>query len=93
MECEEGYLHTPDFADVIVRDTETLGVAEDGHVGLLQVLSLVPKSYPGHSLITEDLGAVYGTDTCRCGRKGKYFKVFGRVPKAEARGCSDTFTI
>jgi hypothetical protein len=32
-----------------------------------------------------------GVDDGRCGRMGKYFTVIGRVPKAELRGCSDTY--
>jgi hypothetical protein len=56
------------------------------------LLSLIPKSYPGHSILTEDLGTIYGVDNCQCGRKGKYFKVHGRIKSAEIRGCSDTYT-
>ena len=47
-------------------------------------------SYPGHSLLTEDMGAILGVDDCPCGRKGKYFRIDGRIPQAEIRGCSDT---
>jgi hypothetical protein len=53
-------------------------------------LSLLPHSYPGHSILTEDIGKLVGVDTCPCGRKGKYFKIFGRIKNAEIRGCSDT---
>lgn len=90
MECEKGFLHTPDFADVIVRDMETLVPLPIGEKGIIQVLSVLPKSYPGHSLLTEDVGKIIGEDDCLCGRKGKYFVVEGRIPKAELRGCSDT---
>jgi phenylacetate-coenzyme A ligase PaaK-like adenylate-forming protein len=90
VECAEGYLHAPVFADVIVRDTVTLHPLPFGRPGLLQTLSVVPVSYPGHSLLTEDLATVHGEDDCRCGRLGKYFRVHGRLPKAELRGCSDT---
>ena len=65
--------------------------ASHGEEGVLQVLSPLPRSYPGHSLLTEDLGVLLGEDDCPCGRKGKYFKVTGRVPRAEVRGCSDTY--
>jgi hypothetical protein len=34
---------------------------------------------------------ILGEDDCKCGRKGKYFKVLGRIKKAKIRGCSDTF--
>ncbi len=89
MECEWGLLHTPNFADVLIRDPITLQVMPFGEQGLIQVMSLLPRSYPGHSLLTEDLGAILGEDDCPCGRKGKYFRVDGRVPNVELRGCSD----
>lgn len=90
VECEKGYLHPPRFADVIIRHPKTwapLGIDEEGAI---QVLSALPKSYPGHSLLTEDLGRIVSIDSCPCGRKGKAFEVLGRVPKTEIRGCSDT---
>lgn len=90
MECESGYFHTPDFADIIIRDTVSYKSLNKSETGLIQVMSLLPKSYPGHSILTEDLGYLVGEDDCLCGRKGKYFKVIGRLPKAEIRGCSDT---
>ncbi|MHB8062980.1 MAG: LuxE/PaaK family acyltransferase [Ruminiclostridium sp.] len=52
---------------------------------------MIPRSYPGHALLTEDKGIILGEDDCPCGRFGKYFKVTGRIPKAEIRGCSDTY--
>jgi len=91
VECEHGYLHAPNYADVIVRDQTSFEPLPYGHQGIIQVLSLLPKSYPGHSLLTEDLGTIYGEDDCQCGWKGKYFTVAGRIAKAELRGCSDTY--
>ena len=90
MECSYGHLHCPDFADVLIRDPLTLEVAPFKKEGVIQVLSVLPLSYPGHSLLTEDLGTIHGEDDCLCGRKGKYFTVSGRMPMAELRGCSDT---
>lgn len=91
VECAEGHLHTPNFADVLIRDSITFEPLAYGQQGLIQVMSELPKSYPGHSLLTEDLGIILGEDDCPCGWKGKYFSVAGRIPKAELRGCSDTF--
>lgn len=91
VECSEGYLHAPSYADIIVRDKITFEPLLNGQEGLIQVLSELPKSYPGHSLLTEDIGTIHGEDNCTCGWKGKYFTVAGRIPKAEVRGCSDTF--
>jgi phenylacetate-coenzyme A ligase PaaK-like adenylate-forming protein len=89
LECEHGVLHAPSFADVIARDARTLEPVQ-GREGVLQVLSALPTSYPGHSLLTEDLGTVLGEDDCACGRKGRYFTVRGRIARSEIRGCSDT---
>jgi len=86
MECEAGHLHAPAFADVRMRDLQTLEPASHGAV---EVFSLLPRSYPGHAILTEDVGTVLGEDDCPCGRKGTYFLIHGRIPQAELRGCSD----
>lgn len=90
MECEHGFFHASHFSDIIVRRSKDFSTCALKERGLIQLLSLLPRSYPGHSIITEDEGAIFGEDNCRCGRKGKYFKVFGRIKNAELRGCSDT---
>lgn len=89
MECSAGRLHTPDYAEVIVRDPISLAPLPLGHTGVIQLLSELPGSYPGHSLLTEDVGAVLGEDDCPCGRMGRTLRVDGRLPRAELRGCSD----
>ncbi|OLP58255.1 acyl-protein synthetase [Xaviernesmea oryzae] len=91
LECEEGHLHASVHADVLIRDPRTFRCMEIGETGLIEVLSLLPRSYPGHALLTEDVGRIEGVDTCPCGRLGTYFSVAGRVAKAEVRGCSDTY--
>jgi len=83
-------LYCPDFADVVIRDPETWAEQPVGEPGLIEVVSTLPRSYPGHVLLTEDLGVVNGIDDGDW--PGKHFSVLGRLPKAEARGCSDTFT-
>lgn len=84
-----GSLYCPDFADVVVRDPETWAELPPGEPGLLEVVSTLPTSYPGHVLLTEDLGVVHGVDDGDW--PGKRFSVLGRLPRAEARGCSDTY--
>lgn len=91
LECSEGYLHAPSYADIIIRNPITFETVPFNKQGLIQVVSELPNSYPGHSILTEDLGTIRGLDDCNCGWKGKYFTVEGRIPKAEVRGCSDTF--
>lgn len=90
MECEYGHLHAPIYADVIIRNPMTLEPLSVGQVGVIQVLSALPISYPGHSLLTEDMGVLHGEDDCPCGRLGRHFSVTGRMPQVEMRGCSDT---
>ncbi len=84
-----GSLYCPDFADVVVRDPQTWAELPPGKPGLLEVVSTLPTSYPGHVLLTEDLGVVHGIDDGEW--PGKRFSVLGRLPRAEARGCSDTY--
>jgi hypothetical protein len=86
-----GSLYCPDVATVLIRDPETWDALPPGRPGLIQVVSTVPESYPGHSLLTEDLGVIHGIDDGSW--PGPRFSVLGRLPRAEARGCSDTFTV
>jgi hypothetical protein len=89
MEDEDGCLCAPNAGDVIVRDPVTLEPAPCGTPGIIQVLSALPLSYPGHSILTDDVGVIHGIDDSPRGRLGKRFSVLGRVPRADLRGCSD----
>ncbi|GAB5098686.1 MULTISPECIES: LuxE/PaaK family acyltransferase [unclassified Caballeronia] len=92
VECEHGHLHASAWSDIRVRDPIDFRPLQRGGRGLIQLLSTLPHSYPGHSLLSEDEGEIVGIDDCPCGRKGTYFAVHGRIQHAEARGCSDTYT-
>ena len=83
-----GYFHTSVFSNIFIRDKK-FNVLENGKKGLIQLLSLLPTSYPGHNILTEDIGEIIGEDNCKCGLTGKYFLVYGRAKEAEVRGCSD----
>lgn len=91
VECEHGHLHTSIFSELMTRRSKDFSVCEIGEQGIIQVMSPMAWSYPGHSLLTDDLGVVLGKDDCPCGRKGTYFKINGRIRQAEIRGCSDTY--
>ena len=91
MECPEGHLHASVFSDVEFLDTRDFSPLGVGERGLVKLTSLLPTSYPGHILLTEDEGRILGEDDCPCGRKGKYFEIIGRIKRAEVRGCSDTY--
>lgn len=91
MQCKEGFLHCSNFSEIFIRRVDNLSIASYGEPGLIQSFSTLPRSYPGHNLLTEDLGILHGEDDCRCGRLGKYFQVVGRAPAAEPKGCGDTY--
>ncbi len=91
MECEYGHLHASVFSDIVVRRPADFSAADIGEEGIIETVSILPKSYPGHVLLTEDRGVLLGEDDCPCKRLGKYFKVCGRIKNAEIRGCSDTY--
>jgi phenylacetate-coenzyme A ligase PaaK-like adenylate-forming protein len=90
LECSEGYLHASIYSDIIIRNKD-FAICGKNERGVIESISLLPWSYPGHALLSEDIGEVFGEDNCTCGRLGKYFKVYGRLAKAELRGCSDTY--
>ena len=83
-----GYFHTTIYSEIIIRD-EKFNVLKNGKKGLIQLLSLLPTSYPGHNILTEDIGVIVGEDDCKCGLKGKYFLVHGRAKNSETRGCGN----
>ena len=43
-----------------VRRASDFSLCETGEEGILQVQSILPESYPGHSLLTEDRGVLLG---------------------------------
>jgi hypothetical protein len=91
MECEAGFFHSSDYSEILIRDSRTLLEQDIGKPGLIETLSTIPRSYPGHVLLTEDVGIIHGHDGCSCSRRGNYFTVLGRLADAELRGCSDTY--
>ena len=90
VECQCGHLHASTYSDVLFRKSD-LSLCQVGQEGMIQVLSPMAKSYPGHSILTQDLGVLRGVDDCPCGRKGKYFDITGRIKNSSVRGCSDTY--
>jgi phenylacetate-coenzyme A ligase PaaK-like adenylate-forming protein len=90
MECDSGYLHCSNYSDISINNNNFSDCGKN-ETGLVKLSSLLPYSYPGHILLTEDLGNIIGEDDCLCGRLGKYFQIHGRVVDAEIRGCSDTY--
>ena len=89
FEGEDGWMYAPNFADVVIRRPSDWAVAEPGEPGVIEVISALPTSYPGNVLLTEDLG-ISAPDATEGEWLGPRFKILGRLPKAELRGCSDT---
>ena len=89
VECNCGKFISSIFSDIIIRD-EKLKKVKKGNKGLIQLLSVLPTSYPGHSILTEDIGEILDEDGCiKCKLHGKSFIEHGRAEQSEVRGCSD----
>jgi len=88
--CSEDYLHVTPYSDILIRNPTSLEAAPSRNRGLIEVVSILPLSYPGHAILTDDEGTLVGDDGCACGRSGRFFTVHGRAQHAELRGCSDT---
>jgi hypothetical protein len=91
MECADGHLHAAPGSDALVRDPDNFAVLPHGVEGLIQVFSVLQKSYPGHSLLTEDVGITLDPTACAHGHSGTIVEIRGRLKKAEVRGCSDAY--
>ena len=88
VECKCGYFIASNFSDVLIRDSN-FNLLKNNQKGFLQLFSLLPTSYPGHNILTEDIGEIIQNAKCSCSMQGKRFLVHGRIEKAEIRGCSD----
>ena len=88
FECKCGYFIASNYSDIIIRD-ENLNICKKGEKGLVQLVSLLPTSYPGHSILTEDIGEIVNDNSCKCYGYGTRFIIHGRLKNAELRGCSN----
>jgi hypothetical protein len=80
----------PAYAEVFVRDAFTLELAPDGAAGLLQFITPLPNSYPGISILLDDVGRIVSRGQEVDGLYGTRFETLGRAKGAEIRGCGDT---
>jgi len=88
--CELGYYHFTDYSKIIIRGVDGVKLGP-GKQGIIQSISILPRSYPGHSILTQDVGMIHKESNCKCGRIGQIFSVMGRLDKVELRGCSDAY--
>lgn len=84
FDCSEGNFHAHAHGTFICRDQETLEPAEKG---MLQFFSGLPTSYPGHVILTDDIGEI--VRSCPCGNEAKAFRFVSRRAGAQARGCAN----
>ena len=77
------------FSHILIRDPKSLKVVEDGKVGFMQFLSVLPLSYPGISILNDDMGYI-SKRTLDDNVENIEFKVQSRLDKLELRGCGDT---
>ena len=58
LECEKcGYFYSSEYSEVIIRGKNLEILPE--RKGFIQLLSILPTSYPGHSILTEDVGVIF----------------------------------
>ena len=89
LECENcGGFRTSRYSDILIRD-KNFKVLPKFKKGIIQIFSILPTSYPGHSLLTEDEGLIIHDKDCTKNFEGKCFLIKGRLAQAELRGCSD----
>ena len=88
-DCCAGNKHAPAFSDVIVRSPLTLEPVAVGEEGIVQVCNVLPTSFPGNLLLTDDMAEVIADDGCTCGRRGISFRFTRRIPDREPRGCGN----
>jgi hypothetical protein len=91
-DCEYENKHVSSYSEIIIRNPTTLKSEEIGKSGLIQLISPLIHSYPGISILSDDIGHIVGIDDCPCGRKGKYFKFDKRSDTADLKGCGDTIS-
>ena len=88
LECKCGYFNTTDYSKILIRD-KNFNILGPSSKGFLQIFSILPTSYPGHNILTEDIGEIIEDKNCNCHPNKIKFLVHGRFPKAEPRGCGN----
>ena len=80
---------TNKYSEILIRD-KNLNTLPEGKRGFVQLFSLLPISYPGHIILTEDIGEIIKSNKdCEICKNETNFLIHGRFPKSVVRGCSD----
>jgi len=92
FECEDFDYHCPPWGEVIIRDPETMAPVKEGQKGLINVINPLSHSWPGISILLDDVATLMKEKKCSCGRNGMTFDDIGRAKGAAARGCGAMIT-
>lgn len=79
----------PIIAEVLIRDPISLKPVNDGELGLIELITPLPHSYPGIAILTDDLGRIISREKSEKNRYGTAFEVIGRAKETDMRGCGD----
>ncbi len=90
LECPNcNCFKTNSYSEILIRDKD-LNILTSGKKGFVQLISLLPSSYPGHIILTEDIGEIIKNDkNCNICKNKTKFIIHGRFAKSVIRGCSD----
>jgi hypothetical protein len=77
------------YSHILIRDFNTLQVVEDGKIGFMQFISALPLSYPGFSILNDDVGYISKREI-KNGIELIEFKILKRLENMEPKGCGDT---
>lgn len=86
FQCEAERFHVPPWLALGVLDPRDESVGEAGE-GMICIYDATATSYPAF-VLTDDLGTVYPSGTCTCGRVGETMRFQRRVTRSEGRGCA-----
>ena len=76
------------FSEIFIRNKDFKIIKNQP--GLVQLISLLPTSYPGHNIITQDMGIILNKKCKKCkSKEGTRFRILGRVKDSDIRGCSN----
>lgn len=94
FECARNNYHVSNYSRIFIRDAG-LGESKVGETGVMHTLSFVQTSYPGISILTQDLGRISSASQvdCKCGTPGPVIRIEGRIKEAGVKGCSDANTL
>lgn len=85
--------HCPDYAHILVRDSDSLNTVNEGQEGLLEVIT--PYGVNGtvnQAVLIDDIVELISKNNCsECGYEGATFLIHGRIENAQGKSCSSLF--